>query len=627
MSPGPARRIGGYTLIEQLGSGGSGTVWRAIPDTGGAPVAFKLLHLFEADNEKARRQLLQETRLVNAIKLPNDAPGGIAQIIDVETEGVYAFIVSDLVPGPTLAQKLESGPLSPEQVLSLGHALAFVLERVHATRVAHRDLKPSNVILSERGPVLIDFGIARTDKSERVTQTGLVRGTPGFVAPEVLQGRASGFTAWIGADWYAFAALLLQSLTGRAPFGRGQTALYQQLRGQPDVDGLSVPLQNWFRAALNADPAERVEYTDLLAAIDADWRDDWAEDGTEEADQMKAGSAVGIADTAAGELETRVLASSTEDLTQSMQSPDRTLYLPMDDPVASGSTPTLVLRESIIDPPVELPPSFAANSGGNAIPAPVASSKKYGARSVAQNAENDAVPVFSSPASGPTSANNSGKENSAANLAEQSKNAATKPAKLREVHRIHPVPTALFCALISLLPVVVGVMGWAVSTLLLSGLFAIGVSYRWQWRKVRMGQEPGAANPLTLPGRMILGIFALIPGAAIGSIIVKVTELAGQAINGNIPANFQLEQLWDFLLLQTSNSTGTYLTATNSIIYWLACWFMTCAATMFPTANSARYGVGVIVDRFCSDQFQKILVWILLAVVVVLAGVMALDLG
>lgn len=237
--------IGGYRLLKRLGAGGAATVWLAC-DEAGERVALKILHPSLAADEGYRERLLREARTVNSIR-----GGGVAHILDIEIDATQPFIVSEYIPGPTLSELLARGALNIGGVAAIGGALAQTLEDVHARRIIHRDVKASNVICSPRGPVLIDFGIAMGQDEARLTQTGLVSGTAGYTAPELLRGgRASAAT-----DWWGWTATLLTALTGRPPYGEGATEgiLDRVLKGEPDTRGLDPRVASLMRMALHPD--------------------------------------------------------------------------------------------------------------------------------------------------------------------------------------------------------------------------------------------------------------------------------------------------------------------------------------------------------------------------------------
>lgn len=256
--------IGGYQLLRRLGSGGSGTVWQAA-DEGGTQVALKLLHPAVAASEEGRRRLAREARLVNQIK-----GDGVAKVLDYEADDAAPFIVTEFIDGPTLTQIIKDSPLSVQEASYLARELHQTLTQVHAAGIAHRDLKPSNVIIAERGPVLIDFGIAQAETDDRLTQTGHVTGTPGFVSPELLQaGGSVPFDMWKQGDWWAFAALLVNGMSGEPPFGRGapELVIHRLFHGEPQLADLPAGLAPVFAAALSSDPLSRPAPEEILDAL------------------------------------------------------------------------------------------------------------------------------------------------------------------------------------------------------------------------------------------------------------------------------------------------------------------------------------------------------------------------
>lgn len=257
--------VGGYRLQRRLGAGGSGTVWLA-EDEANTPVALKLLHPTVAATEEGRHRLIREARLVNQI------PGtGIARVLDYEADDLTPFIVTEFIEGETLAQVVAEQPLSLAEAAYLAELLRDLLGRVHSAGIAHRDLKPSNIIISDHGPVLIDFGIAQGDADDRLTQTGLVTGTPGFVSPELMAGGPHiPFEQWQAGDWWAWSALLLSSLTGQPPFGTGapEVIAHRMYQGQPELSLLPPELQPHFRLALAVNPKFRPEPIKLVHALE-----------------------------------------------------------------------------------------------------------------------------------------------------------------------------------------------------------------------------------------------------------------------------------------------------------------------------------------------------------------------
>lgn len=265
--------LGGYRLIRPLGHGGSGVVWEA-EDEGGNSFALKLLHPAIAADPVSRQRLAREASTLNRIR-----SDGVAQVVDLETEGDVPFVVTELIDGPSLRDDLKAnGPLPFADARYILEAMSETLDAVHERGVIHRDLKPSNIVLGPLGPVLIDFGIAQAEDDDRLTSTGLVSGTAGWVAPEVLGGKGPDRAS----DWWSLTAIFLTMLTARQPFGSGgaEAVLSRVWMGRPDTDGLHPELANLIRQAL-APVDQRLAFRDFaqrLRALDADSIENWRDD-------------------------------------------------------------------------------------------------------------------------------------------------------------------------------------------------------------------------------------------------------------------------------------------------------------------------------------------------------------
>ncbi|MGC0249293.1 protein kinase domain-containing protein [Pseudactinotalea sp. Z1748] len=254
------REVGGYRLRSVLGSGGMGTVYEAL-DGDNRVVALKLLHPGISADPAARARLRREIATLHRVRGPH-----VARVLDAESDSAEAFIVTELVEGQSLDDSVrEHGPLDEVEVADLADGLADALAAIHGAGVVHRDLKPGNVMLTDAGPVVIDFGISQLADDSRLTQTGLVTGTPGYVDPAVMRGSAPGITG----DWWGWAAILLFALTGRAPFGKGPLAavLGRVETGRPDLDGVPEPLAPVLRAALHPDPQHRLDPREVRKAL------------------------------------------------------------------------------------------------------------------------------------------------------------------------------------------------------------------------------------------------------------------------------------------------------------------------------------------------------------------------
>lgn len=253
--------IGGYHLVRRLGSGGMGSVWEA-RDAEGRAVAFKLIHPHIAGDWAARERLVREIDLLRRI-----AGRGVVRVLDAEIEATEAFVVTELIDGPTLEEDvLAHGPFAPDELATLAGELADALREIHNAGVVHRDLKPSNVMLSHDGPVIIDFGISQAAEDARLTQAGLVTGTPGYLDPAVLAGADPDD----GADWWAWAAVLAFAGTGRHPFGSGSSAavLARVNAGMADLAGIPAQTAAALAGAMRPNPALRIAPEQVVAALE-----------------------------------------------------------------------------------------------------------------------------------------------------------------------------------------------------------------------------------------------------------------------------------------------------------------------------------------------------------------------
>ncbi|WP_062387702.1 serine/threonine-protein kinase [Demequina iriomotensis] len=246
--------VGGYRVQGRLGSGGSGSVYRVV-DEGGQEAALKLVDARE--DEVAAARLAREVRALQSLRHP-----AVPHILDAELDDAETFVVFEIVPGETLFDHIRHhGPLAGEALAAFAERTASALEAVHAAGVVHRDVTPSNVMMGPDGPVLIDFGLAHRTEDARLTREGLVSGTPGYVAPEVIDGAEPGAQA----DRWSWAATVAFAMTAQAPFGSGTGAISRTLEAEvrlPDVPGAAT-----LRAALGRDVAARPGMRDVVAAL------------------------------------------------------------------------------------------------------------------------------------------------------------------------------------------------------------------------------------------------------------------------------------------------------------------------------------------------------------------------
>ncbi len=205
---GPSETFAGLELMEPIGEGGMGTVYRARHVRLDRLVAVKFLSREWAKQPDLRERFTREARALAKVTHRN-----VVQVFDAGEEDGEAFLIMEYVDGGTLASKL---PMDPREAVRVMGAVCDALQAVHDAGLVHRDVKPENVLLTSTGEVkLSDFGIARETRGQSHTQPGTAMGTPGYVAPEVLRGEPAS----VLADVYALGAMLRQLVTGQAPVG------------------------------------------------------------------------------------------------------------------------------------------------------------------------------------------------------------------------------------------------------------------------------------------------------------------------------------------------------------------------------------------------------------------------
>jgi serine/threonine protein kinase len=259
-------RIAHYRLLEILGEGGMGVVHLAT-DPQGRKVAIKVLRPQVAGDATALRRLAREVDTMRRVHSPH-----VAEILDADVTAERPYIVTQFVPGRTLEETVfDEGPMSGRALQRVATGLASALAAIHGAGVIHRDLKPGNVMILDGEPMLIDFGIAQGMDATRLTATGLVIGTPGYLAPEIIEGEDAGAPA----DVHSWAATLVYAATGRPPFGSGtfESIFYKIMQSTPDLDGVPEAMLPLIRSAMARHPAERptaVTLVQLARRIDLD---------------------------------------------------------------------------------------------------------------------------------------------------------------------------------------------------------------------------------------------------------------------------------------------------------------------------------------------------------------------
>lgn len=262
--------VGGrYRLLRTIGRGGMGTVWQAHDEVLGRDVAVKEIlpppDLTDPEREVFGVRTLREARAAGRVAHP-----GVATVYDVLEEHGHPWIVMQLVHSRTLGELVrEDGPMSPWKAAKIGLQLLEALRAAHAAGVLHRDVKPDNVLLAEDGrAVLTDFGIATTENEAPVTTTGVLLGTPAFMAPE----RAAGGQARPASDLWSLGVTLYLAVEGRSPFQRDNAlaTLGAVLHAEPEPPARAGVLGPVLLGLLRKNPAERMSLEEAerrLAAI------------------------------------------------------------------------------------------------------------------------------------------------------------------------------------------------------------------------------------------------------------------------------------------------------------------------------------------------------------------------
>ncbi|MCQ9134294.1 protein kinase domain-containing protein [Streptomyces hilarionis] len=252
------RTLGGYRIVDRLGAGGMGVVYRG-RSRSGREVAVKVVHAQYAEDAVFRTRFRQEIEAVRKVSGAFTAP-----VVDADPEADRPWMATQYVPGPTLAAHIRAhGPLRGAHLRRLALGLVEALREIHRAGVVHRDLKPGNVLMAPDGPRVIDFGISRAAENQTLTETGKVIGTPPFMSPEQL---ADARSVGPASDVFSLGALLVFAATGRGPFDADSPYLtaWRVLQEEPKVEAVAEPLRAVLTGCLTKDPLGRPEL-DALA--------------------------------------------------------------------------------------------------------------------------------------------------------------------------------------------------------------------------------------------------------------------------------------------------------------------------------------------------------------------------
>src|SRR5499427_7928572 len=266
--------LGQFELLERIGAGAMGTVYRAWQNTMDRPVAVKVLRRELLLDAAVVKRFYREARAVARLSHPNI----ITVFLVGECDDGAPYIVMEMVEGPSLAQRLEAdGKLEPGRAVRIATQIAAALAEAHAASVVHRDLKPENILLAPRrgqteAVKVLDFGIAKllaSGHESHLTSTGALFGTPHYISPE----QASGGPIDHRADLYSLGVILYRMLTGRLPFegSTGMSVVLKHLHEVPMAPRELAPemppaLEEVVERAMAKDPAERFQTADEMAA-------------------------------------------------------------------------------------------------------------------------------------------------------------------------------------------------------------------------------------------------------------------------------------------------------------------------------------------------------------------------
>ncbi len=246
-----------YRLVNLLGSGGMGVVWQAWDERLERPIALKMLRtqpeLTDGEREVATKRAMREARITAGLHHPH-----AVTVFDVVEHEGQPCIVMQLIESTPLSMLLrEHGTLGPREAARIGAQVASALAAAHKMRIVHRDVKPGNILITADGSAMIsDFGISHALGDATITATGMVHGTPAYLAPEVARGQPSTFAS----DVFSLGSTLYAMLEGAPPFGADKNAialLHRVARGEHPASKHAGPLKPLLRSMLSADPKRR----------------------------------------------------------------------------------------------------------------------------------------------------------------------------------------------------------------------------------------------------------------------------------------------------------------------------------------------------------------------------------
>ena len=260
LEPGDPRSLGQYEVVGRLGAGGQGAVFLGRARNGDH-VAIKLLHAQMAGDPAARARFTREVTAAQKVE-----PFCTARVLEADVHGDQPYVVSEFIDGPSLHDVVvHNGPRGAAELERLAIGTVTALAAIHEAGIVHRDFKPNNVMLAADGPRVVDFGIARTVNSQEsaVTATGMVVGTPGYLAPEQL----TGAPLTPAVDIFAWGATMVFAGTGQSPFEADTlpVIINRILNEEPDLSALPAgPLRDLIGRCLSKDAGLRPPAAQLL---------------------------------------------------------------------------------------------------------------------------------------------------------------------------------------------------------------------------------------------------------------------------------------------------------------------------------------------------------------------------
>ncbi|MGW6563752.1 serine/threonine protein kinase [Streptomyces hydrogenans] len=255
------RKVGSFRIVARLGSGGMGTVYLAEREGRDGQVAVKMIRSDHAQEEGFRRRFEREATAASSVRSPYTV-----RVISFDTQAPEPWIAAEYVEGLSLRDHvLSRGPLGMGDAVELALGLTFGLASIHRAGLVHRDLKPGNILLTEKGPKVIDFGLAYATDFSHATHTGVVLGTPGYFSPEQVQGKPVS----PASDIFSLGAVLTFASSGDHAF-RGATPLtaqYHVVHEDPKLAGVPEELQDLIAACMAKEPQERPPINVILAQL------------------------------------------------------------------------------------------------------------------------------------------------------------------------------------------------------------------------------------------------------------------------------------------------------------------------------------------------------------------------